>query len=51
MIAMLPFISSSESHEASTVDYRIKLIEQAKILFQKTHYLVYQITEKHLRWK
>ena len=35
LISMLPFMSSSESHEASTVEYRIKLIEQAQILFQK----------------
>lgn len=35
LISMLPFMSSSESHEASTIDYRIRLIEQAQILFQK----------------
>jgi O-antigen ligase len=35
LISMLPFMSSEESHEASTIDYRIRLIEQAQILFQK----------------
>ena len=35
LISMLPFISSSDSHEASTVDYRIKLLEQAGILFRE----------------
>ena len=35
LIAMLPFMSSAGTHEASTVDYRIKLLEQAQILFQK----------------
>ena len=35
LISMLPFMSSKESHEASTIDYRIRLIEQAQILFQK----------------
>jgi len=35
LISMLPFVGSTETHEASTVDYRIKLLEQAQILFQK----------------
>ena len=35
LISMLPFLSSSLSHEASTVDYRFKLLEQAVTLFQK----------------
>ena len=35
LIGMLPFFSSAQSHEASTVDYRIRLLEQASILFQK----------------
>lgn len=35
LISMLPFMSTGESHEASTIDYRIRLIEQAQILFQK----------------
>jgi len=35
LISMLPFLSSSGSHESSTVDYRFKLLEQANILFQK----------------
>ena len=35
IISMLPFLGSSSSHEASTVDYRIRLIEQAQILFHK----------------
>ena len=35
LISMLPFISSSDSHEASTVDYRIRLLEQAGILFRE----------------
>lgn len=35
LIGMLPFFSSAESYEASTVDYRIRLFEQASILFQK----------------
>lgn len=35
IISMLPFVGSSDSHEASTVDYRIRLLEQAQILFQK----------------
>jgi len=34
LISMLPFFGSSDSHEASTVDYRIRLLEQAQILFQ-----------------
>ena len=34
-IEMLPFFSSQESHEASTVDYRLRLIEQGWIVFQK----------------
>jgi O-antigen ligase len=35
LISMLPFVGSSDSHEASTVDYRIRLLDQAQILFQK----------------
>lgn len=35
LISMLPFVGSADSHEASTVDYRIRLLEQAQILFQK----------------
>ncbi len=35
LIAMLPFMSSADSHETSTIDYRIRLLDQAKILFQK----------------
>jgi O-antigen ligase len=35
LISMLPFLSSSTSHEASTVDYRFKLLEQAISLFHK----------------
>tara|TARA_B110000503_G_scaffold13561_2_gene18422 strand:+ start:219 stop:1685 length:1467 start_codon:yes stop_codon:yes gene_type:complete len=35
LISMLPFMSSAESHETSTVDYRIKLLEQAWLLFRE----------------
>jgi O-antigen ligase len=34
-IEMLPFFSSQASHEASTVDYRLRLIEQGWLVFQK----------------
>ena len=35
LISILPFIGSSDTHEASTVEYRIQLLEKAQILFQK----------------
>jgi len=35
LISMLPFVGSSDTHEASTVEYRIQLLEQAQTLFQK----------------
>ena len=35
LIGMLPFMSSEQSHEASTVEYRIRLLEQAAKLFQQ----------------
>ena len=33
---MLPFLSSEESHEASTVNYRFRLIQQGWLVFQKS---------------
>ena len=35
LISMLPFVGSSDTHEASPVEYRIQLLEQAQTLFQK----------------
>ena len=35
IISSLPFFSAENSHEASTVDYRFRLLEQSWTLFQK----------------
>jgi len=35
LFEMIPFLSSSGSHEASTIDYRLRLLDQASLLFQK----------------
>lgn len=35
IIVSLPFLSPEKSHEASTVDYRFRLLEQSWLLFQK----------------
>lgn len=35
IISSLPFMSPETSHEASTVDYRVRLLEQSWIVFQK----------------
>ena len=35
IISALPFFSAEQSHEASTVDYRFRLLEQSWVLFQK----------------
>jgi len=35
LFQMLPFLSSATSHEASTVDYRFRLIEQGWIVFKQ----------------
>lgn len=39
VISMMPFFGSADSHEASTIDYRIRLLEQAQKLAQKNPFL------------